>query len=227
MVPAACLVKPCKCHGYPASCPSISATGGDSNQGFSMLPIFERSDWCTTGAQSDDVRVLSAPHPKASKAAMQTIDLPPATYIPEQEVEVCYNGADFPEMLGWGVRGSVRCCSSDRDCLQLCMHALEVQPCMIRHCLQQCHGHASCPRSYRIENWLVKQVMRAVHKGREIALKLAGEYRTAVTPREEREAQQQLDILLRLRHPCIVQASNAAGAELNSEYALCSCAQHA
>ena len=77
------------------------------------------------------------------------------------------------------------------------------------------------------EIWLVIQVVRAVYKGREIALKLAGEYNTAVTPREEHETQQELDILLRLRHPCIVQVSDAAGAELYSEYALCSCAQHA
>ena len=89
-----------------------------------MLLIPEHLDWCTTEVQPDDVRVLSAPPPKASKAATRTIDLPPATYIPEQDVEVCYNEAGFEEMLAWGVRGSVRCCSSDRDSTQLCMHAL-------------------------------------------------------------------------------------------------------
>ena len=54
---------------------------------------------------------------------------------------------------------------------------------------------------------MVVQVLRALYLGREVALKVAGEYNKAVTPRQEREAEQELNILRQLQHRCVVRVS--------------------
>ena len=51
------------------------------------------------------------------------------------------------------------------------------------------------------------QVLRALYTGREVALKVAGEYNAAVTPIQERQVQLQLVFMLQLQHRCIVRVS--------------------
>ena len=56
------------------------------------------------------------------------------------------------------------------------------------------------------------QVLRAIYRGREVALKVAGEINANITSRQRRDAERELDTLRSLHHDCIVQVTTTSHA---------------
>ena len=55
--------------------------------------------------------------------------------------------------------------------------------------------------------WSLVQVLRALYRGREVALKVAGEINADITPRQKRDAERELNTLRQLHHDCVVQVT--------------------